>query len=314
MQPTRRQLLKAGIALAATAATGVGHAAVVPTTLSSGEGTIAAQFGLSLAAYSFRQYLPSGGKPGKMTLHDLFELAAMWRLDAIEPTSYYFSSEDKAYLHSLKAKAFKLGLDISGTAIRNNFCLPPGQARDREIAHVKKWVDHAAEFGAPSIRIFAGSKPRNNVPREQQLAWMAECAKECCDYAGTRGVFLGLENHGHLTETAEAVLKIVEAVDHEWFGVNLDTGNFHTQPYENIAQLAPKAITVQVKVQVAKADGGGREPADFARIVGILRDANYRGYLALEYEAEEDPMTAVPRYLDQLRQATSEEIASRAVL
>jgi len=301
MRPTRRQFFKAGIAVAAGAATGAGGAAVVPATLSSGEGVVAAQFALSLAAYSFRQYLPSGGKPGKMTLHDLFELAAMWRLDAIEPTSYYFSSEDKAYLHSLKAKAFRLGLDISGTAIRNNFCLPPGRARDREIAHVKKWIDHAAELDAPSIRIFAGSKPRD-ATREQQLAWVTECAKQCCDYAGTRGVFLGIENHGHLTETAEAVLEIVQAVDHEWFGVNLDTGNFHAQPYENIAQLAPKAITVQVKVQVTKA-GGGREPADFARIVGILRDANYRGYLALEYEAEEDPMTAVPRYLDELRQA-----------
>ena len=302
MQSTRRHFFKTGIALAAGAASGVGRAAVVPATLSSGEGVMAAQFRLSLAAYSFRQYLPSDGKPGRMTLHDLFELAAMWRLDAIEPTSYYFSSEDKAYLHSLKAKAFKLGLDISGTAIRNNFCLPPGEARDREIAHVKKWIDHAAEFDAPSIRIFAGNKPRGVVPREQQFTWMTECAKECCDYAGTRGVFLGIENHGHLTETAEAVLKIVEAVDHEWFGVNLDTGNFREQPYENIARIAPKAITVQVKVQVATANGG-REPADFARIAGILRDANYRGYLALEYEAEEDPMTAVPRYLDLLRKA-----------
>jgi sugar phosphate isomerase/epimerase len=301
MKPTRRQMLGAGIA-AAIGAAGTSRAAVVPATPSTGTGTIASQLKLSCAAYSFRQYLPQGDKKGTMTLHDLLELAAVWRLDALEPTSYYFSAEDKPYLHSLKAKAFKLGLDISGTAIRNNFCLPPGDKRDTEIAHVRKWVDHAVEFGAPVIRIFAGSK-NPDAERETVLPWAIDCMKACCDYAGSRGVFLGIENHGYLTETAEDVLRIVDAVDHEWLGINLDTGNFVADPYTNIALAAPKAITVQVKVQVRTTDGKGREEADFARIVSILRQANYRGHVALEYEASEDPMTAVPKYLAKLREA-----------
>ncbi len=130
-----------------------------------------------------------------------------------------------------------------------------------------------------------------------------ECCKICCDYACTCGVFLAIENHGYLTGTAEDVMKIVDGTNHEWLGVNLDTGNFTSAPYANMEALVPHAINVQVKVELRTEDGKGREPADFGRIIRILHNANYRGYVALEYEAKDDPMTAVPKYLQQLREA-----------
>ena len=255
---------------------------------------------LSLAAYSFRDRLPRGEKRGDMTLHDLLDLCAVWNLDAFEPTSYYFSSEETAYLHSLKAKAFRLGLAVSGTAVGNNFCFPAGEHRANELEDVKRWVGHAVEIGAPVIRIFAGRKHRD-ADRETAFGWVVSAIREACDYAGSRGVFLAIENHGYLTESADDVLHIVSAVNHEWFGVNLDTGNFNAAPYENMAKLAPAAINVQVKVVVKTEDG--KEASDFDRIARILRDANYRGYVALEYEEEADPLVAVPMYLDKLRAA-----------
>lgn len=300
MRVTRRQMLGAGVAAALGVAARPGSAAVVPPTPSKGSGTIRAQLKLSVAAYSFRDLLPGGKSPATMTLHDLLDLAAVWRLDAVEPTSYYFTSEERDYLHSLKAKAFKLGLDISGTAVRNNFCLSSPDARAAEIAHVSKWVDHAVELGAPCIRIFAGRK-NPEATDAQTFDWVVECTKAACDYAGSRGVFLAIENHGYLTETAEQVLRIVEEVNHEWLGVNLDTGNFSEDPYGSMALLAPKAITVQVKTEVQTA--AGKEAADIPRILNILREANYRGYVALEYEGKDDPMTAVPQYLAKLREA-----------
>lgn len=304
MQLTRRQVLGAGLGLAVgTAARTSGAAAVAPKP-SVGSGTIASQLNPSLAAYSFRQYLPrvERNKTGTMTLGDLFDLAAVWRLSAIEPTAYYFTSEDKAYIHALKAKAFRLGLDISGTAVGNNFCLPPGEERNAQIGYVKRWVDNAVELGAPVIRVFAGRK-NDAIERERAFTYAMDCMKECCDYAGSRGVFLAIENHGYLTEQADDVLKVLDTVNNEWFGINLDTGNFDDHPYRDMAVMAPKAINVQVKAMLPTEDGSGEEEADFARIICILRDANYRGYVALEYEEEEDAMTAVPRYLDKLREA-----------
>lgn len=295
MQWSRREILGSGLAAAATwTLGGSARAGESPATPSPGP-----KIGLSIAAYSFRDYLPQGGKPGKLTLHDLCDMAAAWNLDAIEPTSYYFSSEEPEYIHSLKAKAFRLGLDISGMPIRNNFCLPPGDERDAELAHVRTWVDHAVALGVPAIRIFAGQRK----DPEKDFGWMVEGMKAACDYAGSRGVFLAIENHGYLTDTADALLRIVDSVEHEWLGVNLDTGNFREKPYDHMAAVVHLAVTVQIKIQVRTADGSGTEDADFDRIAGILRNANYRGYAALEYEGKEDPMSAVPSYLDRLRQA-----------
>jgi len=256
---------------------------------------------LSVAAYSYRKHLPEGSKRGSMTLFDLFEMAAEWGLDAVEPTSYYFTSEDNEYLHALKSKAFRLGLDISGTAIRNDFCHPNEKRRSEEVAHVKRWVDHAVELGAPCIRVFGGNKHRE-VSAERAFKLAVEGLKESCDYAGTRGVYLAIENHGYLTESAEDVLRIVEGVGHEWLGVNLDSGNFKTRPYDNMEQLAPHAVNVQLKVDVVQDNGNGRLRGDYARIFGILKRAGYRGYVALEYEGEEDPKSGFPKFLERVRQ------------
>ena len=287
---------------AATMAARVSHGAVSPAKPAKGEGTIAAQLKLSCAAYSFREYLPRGDKKGEMTLFDWLELAAAWRLDGVELTSYYFTSEEPKYMNDLKAKAFRLGLDVCATSVGNTFCLSSAEDRAKRVADVKRWIDHSVELGSPCLRVFAGGKPKDGE-RKRDFGFVVECLKECCDHAGSRGVFLALENHGYLTETAEEVLDILAAVNHEWLGLNLDTGNFKSAPYKNMEMVVSKALTIHAKAEVPTEDGSGKEPADYPRIVRILRDANYRGYLSLEYEAEEDAKTGVPKILAQLRAA-----------
>ncbi|KPL06571.1 xylose isomerase [candidate division BRC1 bacterium SM23_51] len=278
------------------AVAGVSPAAAIPPI----GRTRPSQIKLSLAAYSFRKYLQAKENP--MTLFDFIDLCADLRLDGTEPTSYYFPSDVTAeYLAQIKRRAFVLGLDISGTAIRNDFCVPPGEKRDSEIAHVKKWVDYAAQFGAGTIRIFSGSVSKGHTLEEAQT-WFVECAEETCAYAGQKGVFLALENHGGISVSADLLLTLLERVKSPWFGINLDTGNFHTaDPYDDMARVAPYAVNVQVKTEVGP--GENRVPADFDRIIAILRDAKYSGYVALEYEAREDPKTAVPREIERLREA-----------
>jgi sugar phosphate isomerase/epimerase len=86
-----------------------------------------------------------------------------------------------------------------------------------------------------------------------------------------------------------------------WLGVNLDTGNFRTEdPYADLARCAPYAVSVQYKVSMSPR-GKGKQPADFARVLGILRAANYRGFVTLEYEEAEDPVAAVPRHVREMR-------------
>ena len=254
---------------------------------------------LALAAYSFRKEL-SGKKP-TMSLDDFVDLCAALGLQATELTEYYFRRKDAAYLVSLRRRAHVNGLAISGAPLGNNFCLPAGPKRAQQISHVKRWIDKVALLGAQTIRVFAGTAPKGMTEdhaRELAIEGLGDCAA----YAGEKGVLLALENHGGITARVEQLLAIVRGVDSPWLGVNLDTGNFHQRVYESLEKAAPYAVSVQVKVEVREA-GGPSRPADYRRIAQILRNAGYRGYVALEYEAQEDATTAVPVHIAKLRAA-----------
>jgi sugar phosphate isomerase/epimerase len=255
---------------------------------------------LSLAAYSYRDYLL--GPKKTMDLFGFLELAADLGLDAVEPTSYYFPENVSTdYFHRLKERAFLLGLDISGTAVMNDFCLPTGPERDQNVAHVRAWIDYAAELDAPTIRILSGNWIQG-TPDTELARRVTAAIDELTPHAVEKGVTLALENHGGgVTTTDEELLAIVRAVKGPNFGVNLDTGNFHgDDPYAETAHVAPYAVNVQVKTEIRRR-GKTKEPADLARVIRILREAKYSGYVVLEYNASEDAMTAVPRYVKELR-------------
>lgn len=260
---------------------------------------------LSLAAYSFNRFLPRPGRSqsGEMTLEDFIDFCAELDLDGTELTSYYFTQETPEYLLRLKQQCFRLGLDVSGTAIGNDFCLPKGKKRTEQIDLCKRWIDNAAILGAPVIRIFAGRVPQGDTEK----AALDRCVagiNECLDYAATKGVFLALENHGGITATPQQLLAIVKRVkDSPWFGINYDSGNFRTDdPYGDLEQIAPYAINAQIKVAVTVK--GQKQPADIPRMVNILKAANYRGYVVLEYE-ESKPREEIPEYIKQLRELCS---------
>ena len=253
----------------------------------------------SLAAYSYRNLLQSG----ELTLSDFIADCARMHLEGTELTSYYFPDPlTEEYLRQLKGECFRAGLSVSGTAVGNDFGLPEGAGRDKQIADVCRWIDYAEILGTPVIRIFAGHKHEGTtVAQSHQL--MVAGMQQCCDYASQHGIFLALENHGGPTSTADGILDLVQEVDSAWFGVNLDTGNFHSDTiYDDLARVAPYAVNVQVKV-VIKPATGQPQPTDFKRLAKILCEAGYRGFVVLEYEEAGNPRMECPKYLDQLRTA-----------
>ncbi|MFP6874483.1 MAG: sugar phosphate isomerase/epimerase family protein [Verrucomicrobiales bacterium] len=301
----RRYLLKSGaLAGAGFALSGVGSPAIEPVKRKG-----KARLRLSVAAYSFRQHFRwMKGREQKaagraIDMREFIDLCAGYGCDGTELTSYFFrGGADDAYYRDLRRYAFLKGIGISGTAVGNNFALPEGQAREEQIAAVKGWIDRAAVLGAPHIRVFAGSAKGIDDATARRMCVSA--LEECCDYAGSKGIFLGLENHGGIVAQAAGMLEIIAAVKSPWFGVNLDTGNFHTEdPYGDLAKVVPYALNVQVKVEMRAAGQKEKEPADMKRLVKILSDSGYQGYVALEYEAKGDPFKEVPLYLDALRGA-----------
>ena len=293
MSATRRAFLRSAIAATVAMSTLPANFASEPIVRTGGP-----KFKYSLAAYSYRELFKKG-----TTLADFIADCAKFGLEGTELTSYYFPTDvSDASLRETAALCFRLGLDVSGTAIRNEFALPPGEKRDAELKQTKQWIDRAAVLGAPVIRIFAGHVQKNQSEDEAHKL-MVEGMEECCAYAGQKGVYLALENHGGPTATSEGLLKLVRAVKSPWFGVNLDSGNFHSDdPYAELAAVAPYALNAQVKVVTSGPDKK-KVPTDYVRIAKILRDAAYRGYVVLEYEEAGDPREECPKHLDQLRKA-----------
>lgn len=255
---------------------------------------------LSLAAYSYRDSLkPRKGKP-TMTLEDVIDLAGKHELPGVELTSYYFTRTDNDYLDSLKTRCAKYPpLAVSGSAVGNDFCWPDKERLAKEQKSVREWVERTARLGGKTLRIFAGSVKKGDTEDKARQRTIDQIA-EACKHAAKHKVFLALENHGGITATADQLLKIVKAVESEWFGVNLDTGNFHTpDPYADLAKAAPYAVVCQVKTEVFP--NRKREEADLKKVADILKKVNFQGYVALEYEAKPDPKTAVPKYLKELK-------------
>lgn len=265
-----------------------------------------ARLQLSLAAYSFRQFFAkSSTKP--LTMFQFIDFCAQHGCVGTELTSYYFPKDlTDEYLLNIRKHAFLRGISISGTAVGNTFTHRPGPKRTEQIDMVKLWIDRAAVMGAPHIRIFAG-RVEQGMSLAEAKKLCIEAIEECADYAGKKGIFLGIENHGGIVAEAGDILDIVRSVNNPWVGINLDTGNFHSEdPYADLAACAPFAVNVQVKVEIHRKGQAKAEPTDLSRIVQLLRNANYQGYVALEYEGKPDPWIQVPLWLKRMREAFSE--------
>jgi sugar phosphate isomerase/epimerase len=269
----------------------------------------ASRMKLSLAAYSFRDFFkdanykrdapPPADKA--MDLLDFVNYCADHGCDGAELTSYYFPpNADKAFFLKLKRQAFLRGVSISGSAVGNTFTHPAGADRDKEMTVVKKWIDHCQFLGAPHLRVFAGAVPKGMAEAEAVMNCIV-ALKEACAYAAERGVFLGIENHGGIVAESGPLLEILKAVDSPWLGINLDTANFHTiDPYADFAKCAPYAVNVQLKTETQAKDKP-KERSDLKRFIQILREANYQGHVALEFEEKADPFKTIPGVLDEMR-------------
>lgn len=214
-------------------------------------------------------------------------------IDGVELLDVHFPCTDENYLKEVKKETIALGLTISCASASNHFTHPE---TEEEVKKVKKWVDIASYLGAPILRIFAGAARELEEPgiREQVI----NCLKECASYAENKGIVLGLENHGGFS--ADEVLRMLKDVDSAWLKLTLDTGNFPACPYTSIEKTVREAAIVHAKFY--EFDERGKEKRlDYERIISILRDAHFRGYLSIEYEGPGDELIDVPRAVNELR-------------
>jgi sugar phosphate isomerase/epimerase len=256
----------------------------------------------SLNAYSFNEALTKG----EMTIADMLEFCAGAGFDAVDITGYYFKGYPQVppddYLFSIKRKAFSLGMEISGTGVRNDFTLADKTKRDQEVVLVKNWIDVAAKIGAPVIRIFAGTQKNEGVPPEQVTEWMLKDIQACVEYGKQHGVIIGIQNHNDFIQTADQVIKMIRDINSDWFGLILDTGSFRQRdPYAEIEKSIPYAVNWQVKEKIWL--NGAEVETDIEKLIQLIKSSGYKGYLPIETLGAGDPKIKIPVLLEKVKKA-----------
>ncbi|MGC6426894.1 MAG: sugar phosphate isomerase/epimerase family protein [Akkermansiaceae bacterium] len=246
------------------------------------------------------------------------DLAASAGFDGVELLQIQMEDFSPATLQKYKRRAFRAGVDLIGYSTHQDFVDPDPYVRRRNVEQTISYIEQAYALGIPTIRINTGrwntskdfdalmankgiEPTLDGYTDEDGFGWVNKAMEQLIPYAEKCGVVLGMENHWGLGLTAEGVLRIVDAADSPWLQVTLDTGNFLENPYPKLEKLASKTCLLQAKTYY----GGGRWytlDLDYARIGLLMKRANYKGYVSLEFEGKEDPLTAVPKSLALLRE------------
>jgi len=276
---------------------------------------------IGVSTYSFWQF---NGPKENSPIEDCIEKAAVMGFDGIEFLLRQMQSEDNSYLQKLKRLSFHAGLDIMGFSTHQAFVYPDKKKRDEEIALTISQIELAYKLGIPTMRLNTGrwnTTPsfddlmankgiEPNLPGytdDQGFEWVIDSISQCIPTAEKCGVVLGLENHWGLGRTAAGVLRIVDAINSPWLQITSDTGNFLEIQYEQLEMMAPRTFLIQAKTYY----GGGKWytlDIDYKHVAEIFRKVNYQGYVSIEFEGNEDPMTAVPKSLELIREAFTWEM------
>jgi len=314
MKNSRRSFIRNGFGSALATA-------VLPAVRISNNNEVAVQpkprIKLSISSYSYWHF-----KGEKYPIEKVIDEAAKLGVEGIDILHRQMNGTDTKYINELKRRAYNNGIAFTCLSIHQGFVTPDKKEWQKNIDNTKEWIELSAKMGVPCMRLNSGRwgttasfdelmKNRGIEPilpgytEDDGFKWCIEAIQQCIPTAEQHGVVLALENHWGLCSTPEGMLRIKKAIDSPWLGLLMDTGNFLENPYSKLEMIAPQAVFVQAKTYY----GGGEWytlDLDYDRIISILNNVNYHGYLSLEYEGKEDAATAVPKSIAMLRKAMKE--------
>jgi len=262
----------------------------------------------------------SAVRKGKIDLPGFVEFAAQQQengAQGVELLDYFWSDRD-AEIPKVMRQIRNAGLELAVYSIGNDFFQPERGAWEKQLADVKTGVEIADRLHVRTLRVFSGNaKP--GYAFEDGLAWIVDGLAAAADYAERYKVTLALENHGLMAGRSDQVRQVIDAVGSEALRANIDTGNFllvNQNPTDAARDLAPLAALVHLKdfrhakagetEHIYKALDGvaftgavvGQGQVDLPEIVKLLDAAGYQGWLSLEYEGGDDPLSVgVPQSL-----------------
>jgi len=231
--------------------------------------------------YSFNNPLVAG----EMAIYDVIDYAAAIGYEGVDITGYYFKGYPTApsddVICSVKLRAFKRGMTICGTAVKNNFALADSVERKKEKQLVKDWVLVASKLGGNTLRIYTGLKTPEGYTWEQTAKWIAADIDECAEFAKKHGIVLAIQNHNDYLKTADDIEHLFSKIKSDNVGLMLDIGSFHVgDPYKQIEQTVKYAVSWQVKEKVFINDV--ESLTDIPRVMQIIKRSGYCGFVPIE--------------------------------
>jgi L-ribulose-5-phosphate 3-epimerase len=262
---------------------------------------------ISLAEWSFHKAIFAK----EMTNLDFPVKAAQMGFEGLEYVNQFFKdkAKDMTYLAELKKIAKDEGIKnvlimCDGEGMVGH---PEKAERLKTLEKHKKWIDAAAYLGCHSIRVNAGS--RGEYKEQQRLA--ADGLHLLCEYGDTKKINVIVENHGGLSSNGEWLSGVMKMVDHKRVGTLPDFGNFmlnrrtgeEYDRYKGMELLMPFAKGVSAKSNVFKANGDEAN-MDYYRLLNIVKDAGFKGFVGVEYEGKElsepDGIMATKKLLEKV--------------
>jgi len=277
---------------------------------------------IAVSTYSFWRF-----KQGlKMPMKQCIDEAARLGFDGLDILLRQMETKpnvppDNATLQGIKRHALINGIDLCCMSTHQGFVSPDKARRQKNIDLTIEQIETAYKLGIPIVRVNTGrwgtsgnfdelmanrgiEPVLDGYTEADGYKWVIDSLTACLPAAEKCGVILGLENHWGMARTPEGLLRIANAIDSPWLQVLLDTGNFLEEPYDKLDMCAPQTVFMQAKTYF----GGGiwyTLDLDYERIGRIMRKHDFRGYVSLEFEGEEDWRTAIPKSLAILRKAFS---------
>ncbi len=305
---TRRRFVQGSLAIGAGFGLGIRPAWADDVSGKPAAGKIG-DFKISLAEWSLHKALFKG----ELTNLDFPKVAREeYGIAAVEFVNQFFKdkAQDSAYLKDLKNRANDNGVTCVLIMIdgEGELCSKDAKKRDEAVDKHKKWVDAAAALGCHAIRVNAAGQWSGS-----DLHDAPEACRKLAEHGAKNKISIIIENHGGPSSDPDSLLALIKAVKMKNFGTLPDFGNFPNKNheysidvYDAIARMMPYAKGVSAKSYDFEPDG--REKwLDFARILKIVTDSGYRGFVGIEYEgsklSEPEGIKATRKLLETLRGA-----------
>jgi sugar phosphate isomerase/epimerase len=230
-------------------------------------------------------------------------------IDGVEYVNQFFKdkAKDAKYLEEMKKRTSDLGVTNLLIMIDGEGGLGNSDAAKRTTAveNHYKWVDAAKYLGCHSIRVNA----ETDKPYEEGSKLAADGLRRLSEYAKPLGINVIVENHGGLSSNGKWLSETIRATGMDNCGTLPDFGNFYDYDrYQGVTDLMPLAKAVSAKSYDFD-DQGNESKIDFAKMMKIVLDAGYRGWVGIEYEGSrlspDDGIKATKKLLEKIRDSVA---------